>query len=206
MPTQPVEHKVYNYSQPQPRRPQTDVDFPLGPEQSKNRQPEETPASKSGVRTHIESLLADIPKGEDGRLSFQDVVNHKDAVEAEWDQRVSADLEALGVDMSKRFRLMLDPGTGAVTASGDHPDKMRIDAYFAANEERADEFKNIVQLGRLASVAENKLSPDDMQQTLLPQAMAWWYQTNMDTSSLFTGGGVVFGAGGSAYKGLDIRV
>jgi len=36
--------------------------------------------------------------------------------------------------------------------------------------------------------------------------MAWWYQSNMDTATLFTGGGIVFGMGSSAYKGLDIRV
>lgn len=205
MSTQPIEHKVYSYTQKQRKRPQADVDFPLAPEQSKTRH-EEAPDSKGTVRNHIQALLSDIPKGDGDRLSFQDVVNYRDSLETEWDQTVNSDLKAIGVDVTAKFRLMHDSSTGKATASSDHPDKARIDAYFAANPDRADDFEKIIQLGKLANVAENKLAPQEMQQTLQTEAMAWWYQSNMDTTSLFMGGGVVFGMGTSAYKGLDIRV
>ena len=205
MPTQPIDHKVYSYAYKQPKRSQGDVDFPLAPEQSKKRH-EEATDSRATVRDRIKAILSEIPKQGENKLSFQNIVDYRDVLETEWDETVNNDLKALGVDMSAKFRLMHDASTGDVVASNDHPDKGRIDAYFASNSERADEFRTIIQLGKLVNVAENKLSPQDMNQTLQPEAMAWWYQSNMDTASLFNGGGVVFGAGGSAYKGLDIRV
>ena len=205
MPTQPIEHKVYSYAYKQPKRPQGDVDFPLAPEQSKKRH-EAVPDSRGAVWNSIQNILSEIPKRDGNRLSFQDIIDYRNAMETEWDQAVDGDLKGLGVDMSVKFRLRHDASADDVTASTDHPDKARIDAYFVANPDRANEFRTIIQLGKLANVAENKLSPQDMGQTLQVEAMAWWYQSNMDTTSLFGGGGVIFGAGGSAYKGLDIRV
>lgn len=205
MATQPIEHKVYSYTYKKPRRPQEDVDFPLGPEQSKKRQ-DDAPQTGSGVRGHIRALLANVPRRDDGRLSFKDVADYRDAVEAGWDRSVNAALTGLGVDVSRPFRLMTDPSTGAVTAGSDHPDKGRIDNYFASNQDKAEEFTRIIQLGKLVDTSDKRLTPDEMEQTLPLDAMAWWYQTNMDNGALFKGGGVVFGAGGSAYKSLDIRV
>ncbi len=205
MSTQPIEHKVYSYTHKQPRRPQGDVDFPLAPEQSKKRHVE-VQDSRGAVRDRIKNILSEIPKRDGNRLSFQDIIDYRDALETEWDQTVGDDLKKFGVDMSVKFRLRHDAATNDVSASVDHPDKARIDAYFAANPDRADEFRTVIQLGKLVEVAENKLSPQDMNQTLQTEAMAWWYHSNMDTAALFNGGGVVFGAGSSAYKGVDILV
>lgn len=205
MATQPIGHTAHSYTYQKPRRRQEDAEFPLGPEQSKKRQPEVVQTGPT-ARDHIRSLLSAISGGTNERLSFQDVADHRDGLKSRWDSEVSEDLKTLGVSMSDRFRLMVDPATDSVTTGSDHPDKQKIDAYFASHPERADEFKTLIQLDKLAETAENRLSPDNMQQSLLPDAMAWWYQTNMDTSSLFSGGGMIFGTGGSAYKGLDIRV
>lgn len=205
MPTQRIEHNVYSYSQKQPRRPQSDADFPLAPESSKKRHGDVTDSS-AAVRDRIQIILSDVPKRDGKTLSFQDVVDYRDTIETEWDRGIGDDLKELGVDMTASFRLMHDASSGKVRAIGDHPDKAKIDGYFESNPERADEFRIILQLGKLASVAQGKLTPKDMNQTLQIEAMAWWYQANMDTASLFQGGGVVFGAGGSAYKGLDIHV
>ena len=90
--------------------------------------------------------------------------------------------------------------------AGDHGSREMITAYFATNPERALELGEVLQFGKLAGVAEGKLTPQDMSQTLQTEAMAWWYSSNMDTGSLFSGGGVLFGTSGVAYKGLDIRV
>jgi len=205
VPTQPIGNKVHSYAYKQPGRPRGGIDFPLAPEQSKTRHAE-VPESKGVIRDRIQVILSDIPKRDGNRLSFQDVVDYRDSLKVEWDRGVGEELKALGVNMSVKFRLMHDSSTGGVTASSDHPDKARIDAYFAASQDRANEFRKIIQLGKLVSVAGNKLAPQEMQQTLQTEAMAWWYQANMDTTSLFTGGGVVFGMGNSTYKGLDIRV
>jgi len=205
MSTQPIEHKGYGYSFKQTRRPQEDVDFPLGPETSKKQQAE--PAEpKATVRDRIRALLADVPKEGGNRLSFKAIVDYRDVLVKDWDAVVSGDLKGMGVDMSQTFRLTHDPVTGQVTAGADHPDKAKIDQYFLLTPDMADDFKNVLQVDKLVDVAERKLTPDEMNQTLDSEAMGWWYQSNMDASALFTGGGVVFGAGSFAYKGLDIRV
>ena len=205
MPTQPIEHKGYNYNYAPTRKPREDVDFPLGPEQSKKRQ-ETGVETRAGVRDRIRTLLADVPRGEGNKVSFRNIAEYRDSLEKDWDALVSHDLAALGVDMSVKFRLMHDGVTGDVLADGDHPDKGKIDQYFASNPDMARDFGRIVQLGKLVDVAERKLTPQEMGQTLDTEAMAWWYQSNMDTASLFTGGGIVFGMGSFAYKGLGIRV
>lgn len=205
MSTQPIEHKGYGYTFKQTRRPQEDVDFPLGPDSSKKRQ-DEPVEPRATVRDHIRTLLADIPRKDGNRLSFNDIVNFRDSMEKDWDAVVASDLKGLGVDMSQKIRLMHDPATGSVTSGSDHADKMKVDQYFASNPDMADDFETILQLGKLVDVAQRKLTPEQMDQTLDGEAMGWWYQSNMDTATLFTGGGIVFGMGSSAYKGLDIRV
>jgi len=205
VPTQPIEHKAYGFINTQARRTRSDAEFSLDLDQSINRQ-EEAAAPSASARNFIETLLSEVPAGEDGRISFYDVVAYKGALESQWDSEINDGLARLGVDMSRPFRLMIDPSSGKVTAGSDHPDKARIDAYFAANHDKETDFRKIVQFGKLADHAQNSLSDSEMEERLVPQAMAWWYRNNMDTSSLFTGGGVIFGSGGSSYKGLDIRV
>ena len=167
MSTQPIEHKGYGYTFKQTRRPQEDVDFPLGPETSKKRLEDPT-EPQATVRDHIRSLLADVPKQDGNRLSFKAIVDYRDIMEKDWDAVVSGDLQGLGVDMNRKFRLMHDPVTGQVTAGNDHPDKAKIDQYFALNPEVADDFKTVMQLGKLVDVAERKLTPDEMNQTTSP--------------------------------------
>ncbi len=205
MSTQPIEHKGYGYTLKQSRKPHEDVDFPLGPEQSKKRQ-EESGEQGGGLRARILAILSEVPKSESGRLSFQNILDHRDVLEKVWNDTVARDLAAGGVDMSQTFSLVFAPGTGSVTSSTDHPDKIKIDQYFASNPDMVDDFEHVLQLGKLVDVAERKLAPNEMGQTLRSDAMAWWYQSNMDGASLFAGGGTVFGTGASAYKSLDILV
>ncbi len=205
MSTQPIEHKGYSYTYSKPRKTQEDVDFPLGPEQSKKRQ-ETTVAAPASARDRIQALLDDIPLKGNNKLSFQDVKEYRDSLERDWDARVAGDLAGLGVNMSIKFRLTHDPSSGQVVASADHPDKGKIDQYFVSNSEVADDFKDVLKLGKLVDAAERRLSPQEMETELAPAAMAWWFDSNTDTATLFSGGGVVFGMGSSAYKGLDMHV
>ncbi len=202
---QPIEHNVYNREYKPSRRLREDAEFSLAPEQSKKRH-DKVSAVRGGVRNSIRNLLSEVSKSEDNRLTFRDIVDFSKSIESEWERAVSSDLKGLGVDMSVKFRLMLDASTGCVTASGDHPDKARIDAYFASTPDSSEGFRKIIQFGKLASVAESKLSPRNMNQEFHVEAMAWWYQSNMDTTSLFAGGGLVFGNGSSVYRAVDIRV
>lgn len=204
MSTQPIEHKVYGYTQRQPRKPREDVEFPLGSEESKKRQTEVAKPG-SGGKSQIGKLLAGVAPKLGGRVSFSDISKYRDQAQAAWNEEVAEDLQNLGVDVNTSFRLMYDPA-GAVSVAGEHLDKDMINAYFTTNPSKVNELGEILQYGKLVSVAEDQLSSQEMNQTLSIGAMAQWYGANMDTSTLLSGGGIVFGSGGAVYKGLDIRV
>ena len=204
MSTQRIEHTVQGYTYQRPKRTREDVEFPLGPEQSKSRQ-DEGADSREAARGCILGLLRKVEADAEGDLSFADVVAHHEAVQSQWNGEVGDDLAELGVNTDVPFRIMYDPA-GGVTVVGDHPDREMIDRYFVANPARVREFGEIFRYGRLASATEARLGPGEMEQTPGVEAMASWYAANMDTASLSGGGGIVVGGGGTVYKGLDIRV
>lgn len=204
MSTQRIEHAVQGYTYQRPKKARADVDFPLGPEQSKKRQ-EDAADSDGDVRGHVQALLAQVPGNTKNWIAFADVVAHHEALQAQWNREVDNDLSDLGVNTQVPFRMIFDPA-GTVTVAGDHPDKDMIERYFSTNPARVRELGDILKFGRLASAAENMLASSEMGQPLKIEAMAWWYSSNMDTSSLFSGGGMLFGAGGTVYRGLDLRV
>jgi hypothetical protein len=204
MATQPIEHAVQGYTYRRPGKAASDSEFALGPEQSKTRR-DDAPASGSVLRGYLRDLLSTAVPDDGAQLTFADVeARHTELLET-WNDEVKADLEALGVDTATVFRLLYDPA-GSATVTGDHPDKDMINAYFAANPERVRQLGQTLQFGKLAAAARNSLSDRDMTRPLSPDAMAWWYSTNMNSQTLFSPGGVVVGAGTAPYKGLDIRV
>lgn len=204
MATQPIEHTGYTHAQPQTRKHRNGVDFLLGSEQSKNRQdmPGETACTACDS---LASLVREV-SGDGEPLSFSDIISYRDGLERTWDREVRTDLFALGVDLSVPFRLVHDPVSGSVSASGDHPDKLKIDQYFISEQQQADDFKKRLSLDKLVDAAKRNLSSEDMNQPLDEEAMVSWFQNHMDTATLFSGGGIVFGRGQSAYRGLDMRV
>lgn len=204
MSTQRIEHTVQGHTYQRPKRTREDVDFSLGPEQSKSRQ-DDGADSRETARGCILSLLRKVEADTGGELSFADVIAHHEAVQSRWNGEVGDDLAELGVNTDVPFRIMHDPA-GGVTVVGEHPGREMIDRYFVANPALVREFGEILQYGRLASAAEARLSPGEMEQTPGVGAMAGWFVTNMDTASLSGEGGIVVGGGGTVYKGLDIRV
>lgn len=159
----------------------------------------------SSMGGEIQRYLEDIPKGSDGKLSFKEVEEYRKQLEVTWDVSVMADLEALGVDISKEFPLTYDPVTGKVTTAEGHPDKETIDKYFEDNPEKVDEFNKIIQLGKLTKVSENQLTNTELKQSLQQQAISWWYEDNSDPTNWFKGGGLMLGYGQS-YTGLNLTV
>ncbi|WP_338667561.1 hypothetical protein [Pseudodesulfovibrio methanolicus] len=203
MATQPIEQAVQGYTYRRPGKAASDSEFPLGPEQSKNRR-EDAP-SGSVLRGYLRDLLSAAFPDETAQLTFADVeVRHGELLET-WNDEVKDDLESLGADTATVFRLLYDPA-GSVAVAGEHPDKDMINAYFTANPDRVRQLGRALQFGKLAAAARNNLSERDMTRPLSTDAMAWWYSTNMTSHSLFAPGGVVVGAGAAPYKGLDIRV
>jgi hypothetical protein len=167
---------------------------------------DQTTSGTSSMGQDILSYLSQIPKGEDGKLSFQDVDDYRDKLETFWDAEVMADLEELGVDITKQFPLTYDSNTGKVTVSGDHEDKEIIDQYFVDNPDKVGEFETIVQLGKLTTTAEDKLSMDMLNTNLQLESLAWWYQDNTNPTSWFEGGGMLAMSGMSSYLGLNMTV
>ena len=164
--------------------------------------------SSSALQTDIKSYLDKIPKGEDNTLSFSEVDDYRSKMEAKWDIQVTADLEALGVDVTKQLPLSYDAATGKVTVAKDHPDKEIIDKYFEDNPDKVEEFKTIIQLGKLTQTASasTQLSPTQYRQSLQLQSLSWWFADNSNPSDWFSGGGLLFGQGQTAYTGLNLQV
>jgi len=162
--------------------------------------------ASSAMGKQIMDYLSEIPKGDDGKLSFKDVEAHRKKLEKEWDDKVAVDLAKLGVDVSKDLPLTFDPATGKVTVSSNHPDKAKIDAYFESNSEMVDKFEKILQLGKLTSVADSQLSQTELTTNMQQSSLAWWFEDNSDPTSWFNGGSLMAGRGVSKYSGINIKV
>lgn len=173
---------------------------------AKQTDQEQAAAGSTVMGREIMSYLSAIPKGEDNKLSFQDVDDYRTTLETEWDVAVMADLDALGVDISQQFPLTYDPATNKVTVNGDHPDKAVVDKYFEDNPDKVDEFEKIIQLGKLTKVADSQLSQTELTTSLQQQAIGWWFEDNTDPTSWFEGGGLMAGTGMASYTGLNLTV
>jgi len=163
---------------------------------------------KTKIRDNINSILNDVPKGDDGKLSFKDVDEYRKGLEKKWDDAVKADLEKLGVDPDSEYPLTYNPTTGKVSVSNGHPDKDVIDKYFDDNPDKVEEFQQIIQLGKMTSASRSTLSPVELKRNIQQQSMAWWYEDNSDPRTWFSGGSSMMGLGQSqaAYTGLDLKV
>ena len=177
-------------------------------EQAKETSQENGSGQTSGIGTEIMALLSKVPKGDDNKLSFQDVEDYRETLGEAWDLDVMADLAALGVDVSQEMPMTYDVETGKVTVADGTEGKEIIDQYFEDNPDVVSRFYDIVQLGKLASTAESKLSQDQRLQNIQLQTMAWWYEDNTDAQSWFDGGGLLAlqGQASTSYTGLNLMV
>jgi hypothetical protein len=164
-------------------------------------------AGSSGLASEISSILDQIPKGDDNRLSFQEVQDYREKLGDKWDISVMADLKKLGVDVSKEFAMTYDPDTGKVTVPDSTKDAEIINKYFEDNPDKVKEFRDIIQLGKLTSTAASQLSQSQMMTSLRQQSLAWWYADNTNPTSWFEGGGLLaMGGSSSSYTGLNLMV
>lgn len=160
----------------------------------------------SAIRSQIDSILANIPKGDDGKLSFKEVVAYLDSKKEAWDESVKADFEQMGINTYEQFPLSYDPASGSVTVASGHPDKAKIDSYFASNQDKIDEFEEIIQIGKLTRTSNQSLTQAELKQTLQQTVMSAWFDDNTDPSSWFSGGGLMFGSGQLSLSGLNLKV
>ncbi|MEF2230168.1 MAG: hypothetical protein V3571_04505 [Pseudodesulfovibrio sp.] len=163
-------------------------------------------STTTSLGSDILSLLSKVPKGDDGKLSFQDVEDYREELGETWDEKVMADLKKLGVDVTKELSMSYDADTGKVTVASGTKDKEIIDKYFEDNPDVVGEFYDIVQLGKLTSTADSKLTQTQYAQNLKLQSMAWWCQENVSLQSWFNGGGLLGLQGQTSYTGLNLLV
>jgi hypothetical protein len=176
-------------------------------EQAKTLDEENAQGGASGLASDISSVLDKIPKGDDNRLSFQEVQDYREKLGDKWDIEVMADLEALGVDVSNEFAMTYDPETGKVTVPDSTENAEIINKYFEDNPDKVEEFHTIIQLGKLGSTAASKLSQSQMMTSMQQQSLSWWYADNTDPTSWFEGGGLLAMNGSSgSYSGLNLFV
>ncbi|WP_419786711.1 hypothetical protein [Pseudodesulfovibrio sp.] len=166
-----------------------------------------TASSSTGIGTNITKLLESVPKGDDERLSFQDVDDYREELGDKWDKKVMADLKKLGIDVTQNLAMSYDAETGKVTVADGTEGKEIIDKYFEDNPDVVSQFYDIVQLGKLTSTAGSKLTQTQFNQNIQLQTMSWWCQNNVSAQSWFSGGGLLGLQGMTGgYTGLDLRV
>jgi hypothetical protein len=163
-------------------------------------------ASTSAIRAQIEALLADVPRSEGGKLTFDDVISYRDEQREAFEARVQSDLAALGVDTDLDMTFSYDANSDVLTVDSGHPDKKLIDAYFAANEDVRADFAEVVALTKLSGSAETKLTATEMRTSLQVQSMAIWAEAN--ASNTFSGGSLFFTEEEDTptFFGLDLMV
>lgn len=162
--------------------------------------------SREKTSQKLSELLANLPKGPSGNISFTEISQYLEQAETQFDNEVKAELKDLGVDVDTKFQLIYDESTGKITVGNDHPDKKKIEAYFAANPERVKQFNTILDLHQVEDLAQNRLNPPDLRKQISQQSMAFWLSDN-STSEMFTGiRGLIFDIQNSYMKTLNMRV
>lgn len=163
-------------------------------------------AAYDSVRASIEALVGEVPKGEDGKLSMQDIVDYRDELREKFEAIAELELGALGVDTDRDFTLSYDAATDKVTVDSSHPAKKLIDLYFEETPEMRDAFATLVSLNRVTSTMEAKTTPSQLRTQLQSQAMSWWLEESSD-SGWFSGGGMLMSSSAlTSLAGVNIKV
>ncbi|MGE4297069.1 MAG: hypothetical protein AB7E47_03485 [Desulfovibrionaceae bacterium] len=160
----------------------------------------------AGIKQKVESLLADIDPGEDGKLTMDDIEAARDELLDGFTSTIKGDLLALGVDEDIEFTLGMD-SSGALIVNSSHPDKETIQSYLDANPDLADDYEDIQTLTKFTNMAGSSRSSaairNDIQASNIDLIMGtdesdWFSQNSM---LLRYASGTV-----SSYSGLNITV
>lgn len=125
----------------------------------------------AGIAKQVESALEGVTADSNGRITFQQVAEHKKKLEAEFAEDVKKDLRALGVDENIEFRLVSDNNNG-VSVVSDSKDSALIERYFKANPEMVERFNKIEMLGNFDRARQYQNKPiTDMRKEIQMQAV-----------------------------------
>lgn len=120
------------------------------------------------ISSQIESILASIGTGEDGKVTTDGLSAALDSLVNEFEEKVKSDLQALGVDEDVEFTVTYDEGTGAlkVTSCSDSESAAVIQQYFDENPDLADEFYNITMVSKVADLVDGSSSTSEFRRSM----------------------------------------
>jgi hypothetical protein len=126
--------------------------------------------SKAEIRKQVESALSLVTPGKTGKITMADITASRDSRLAEFKDTVSKGLLAVGVDPKVDFTLGYNSSTGKLIVNTTSSDKRKIEAYFAANPDLAEEFNSVQKLDAMANmIGKMSSSANQSAQALLSQ-------------------------------------
>ncbi len=162
----------------------------------------------SGIARQVTAALEGVEPDSNGRITFQQVADHKKALEEAFAEDVKADLKELGVDEDIEFRLVAD-NAGGVAVVSDHPDAELVERYFKANPEMVERFNKIEMLGNFDRAREFQSRPiTDMRKEIQMQAVDAFMTSASDNGMSMMSELMDFSASGytSDMFGLNLSV
>lgn len=81
-------------------------------------------------------------------ITFNDLLTHRDDLTEAFTAEMEAGLKAAGVAEDADFRISLNEH-GEIEVKSNHPDKAKIEKYFAENPELAEDYQHIEALNKL---------------------------------------------------------
>jgi len=122
-------------------------------------------------------------------ITFKDLLTHRDELTEAFTSKMEAGLKAAGVSEDADFRISLTE-TGEIEVKSNHPDKAKIEKYFAENPGLANDYQEIEALNKLEQT--RKTQSYDMQ-SIYTQGRALSMSSQMmrqpPTNMAVTGGG-----------------
>ncbi|MDL2267625.1 hypothetical protein LJC46_06525 [Desulfovibrio sp. OttesenSCG-928-G15] len=167
----------------------------------------------------INKALSEISTNSDGKVTFADIIKHREDLETTFSAQVRIDLAERGVSLDTEFTLTMTP-EGKIDVSCDDPNaKAAIEEYLAESPDVCEQFGYIQALSNLerarqspaASTAmwqEARSNTSMMQLSALENFFTDATQSGMNYSSLLASfsGGLDSTENASFYAGLNFTV
>lgn len=177
-----------------------------------------SPGSAMG-QAAINKALSEIGASTGGKVTFADIMKHREDLETTFSAQVRLDLAELGVSIDTEFTLNLS-AEGKIDVSCDDPNaKAIIEEYLADNPDVCEQFGYIQALGNLERARQSPASATAMWQQvrsntveMQTQALEAFFsdamQSGMNYSSMLAnfGAGEDAGESTSFYAGLNFTV
>lgn len=160
-------------------------------------------STKSQIRQQVDELLSLVPSS-GSKVSFSDIFAYRDELKQALEERVTADLESLGVDLDEDMQLSMN-SSGEVVCTNDHPDQDLINRYFKASPDVVEQYSTALRISQLTDLADRKLSTSELKQEMQSVAMQVWFADNTESlgGSLAS---ILSNQGLSTLSGLQLSV